>query len=201
MASPVCFNASSLLTTCWTMTGASPSESSSMMSSCGSAADRQHLLFAAGESAGLLPPPLLEPREQRVDLIEPVGEAPAGTAREGTHLEVLLDAHIGEQLAPFRHQHETARGLGMPRQRRHILAGEPHPALERRDAAHDGAQRRGLAGPIGTDERGHRAGSGRERYPPQDLNLAVTGLERLHPQELPAHGAGAADIVMSLGSP
>jgi hypothetical protein len=142
-------------------------------------------------------------REQRVDLIEAVGGASAGAAGEGAHFEVLLHAHLGEQLAPFRHQHKAARGLGMGRQRGHILAGEPYASLERRDAAHDGAQRGGLAGAIGADQRGDRAGGGRKRDAPQDLNFAVAGLERFHPQERLAHDgtAAVADVGMSLGSP
>ena len=56
-----------------TIVGARPSDSSSIMSSSGRvierAAEGEHLLLAAGEVAGHLARPLLEDREQRLDLV------------------------------------------------------------------------------------------------------------------------------------
>ena len=89
-----------------TTTGARPSEGSSKHDEARlphqAAGDRQHLLLAAGERAGALPPPLGEPREERQHALERRLGAGARARHHGAHLKVLADRHGGEDLAAFR---------------------------------------------------------------------------------------------------
>ena len=55
------------------------------------AAERQHLPLAAGQRAGRLPPPLGEPRKQRIDALEQRAEARAVGKRGGAEAQILLD--------------------------------------------------------------------------------------------------------------
>ena len=121
------------------------------------AGDRHHLLLAAGERAGGLAPPLGEPRKQGEHLVEAVGIFGRRAFGEGAELEILGDRHGAEQLPALRHQRKAARRLDVGRQPRHVLALEQHAAAPGRDGAGDRAQRRGLAGAVGADDRGELA--------------------------------------------
>ena len=109
------------------------------------AADREHLLLAAGEGAGELAPPLLEPREELEDGLE-VGLrlAPAPSAamaspdRVAAELEVLEDGEGSEELAPFGHERAAAAEDGLGPRPGDFLAFEG-------DAAGLGAQEAGEA--------------------------------------------------------
>ena len=124
------------------------------------AGDRHHLLLAAGQRAGLLALALGKPREQREDLIEAIGISARRTFGKRAHFEIFGDAHGREQLPALRHQRETARRLGVARQVGDVLAFERDLAAPWRDGARDRAQRRGLAGAVGADDRGERAAPG-----------------------------------------
>ena len=64
-----------------------------------------HLLLAAGEGSGLLASPLLQPGQQVVDLVQPLGQAvPGGTVRQRPDPEVVLDGQRREHVSAFRHQ-------------------------------------------------------------------------------------------------
>jgi hypothetical protein len=188
---PDSFRALSVLASCCTTTGANPSDNSSMIKDFGigheAARDRQHLLLAAGKSAGLLSSAFFQPRKQRVDVIEPLGEAAPRALGEGAHLQVVLHAHRVEQLAPFRHQHQSAPGLGVRSELGDIFAGEEHPAAEWLDVSGNGAQARRFSGAIGADQRRHGAWRHAERNPPEDLDLVIARLEGLYAQQRLAH--------------
>ena len=66
------------------------------------AAHGQHLLLAAGEGAGHLPPPLLEPGELLIYPLQVGGDGGIGLG-EGAHLQVLLHGHLLKDPAAFRH--------------------------------------------------------------------------------------------------
>ena len=61
----------------------------------------EHLLLAAGQRTGHLPTALLQAREMCVNALQAGGDLGVGT-RIGTHFEVLLDGHLGEDTAPLR---------------------------------------------------------------------------------------------------
>src|SRR3954468_4553282 len=63
------------------------------------AADRDHLLLAAGEGPRALLLSFREPGKERVDAFEVAAELRAVTALEGAHLEVLEHGHAGEHPA------------------------------------------------------------------------------------------------------
>ena len=67
------------------------------------AADRQHLLLAAGKGAAALEQALLQPRKQRQHAFEPgfaLGLAAVGGV--GAHLQIFRNAHARENPAAFR---------------------------------------------------------------------------------------------------
>jgi hypothetical protein len=92
--------------TCSTMTGANPSEGSSMQSNRGFAisppADSQQLLLASAQRPGHLTGPLLQPREDAIDLLKAPVDLGSVPTKAGTQFEVAEDAQVGEELSPFR---------------------------------------------------------------------------------------------------
>src|SRR6266851_8631428 len=68
-------------------------------------ADRQHLLLAPGELSAAAQPAFGEAREELID----AGDRPWTAALE-RHLEVLLDAEVGEDAAALRHIAHAQRG-------------------------------------------------------------------------------------------
>ena len=65
------------------------------------AREREHLTLAPGERPGRLSPALVEPREEREHLGEPLAWIGA-SAGERAQLEVLLDAHRREDVVSLR---------------------------------------------------------------------------------------------------
>ncbi len=165
------------------------------------APDRQHLLLAARERAGLLAAPLGKAREQRQNLVEALRVGARGALRIGAQLEIFLDRHGGEELPSLGHEDEAARRLGVRRKPRHILAGEDDAPAPRRDAAEDRPQGRRLAGAVRADDGGEMAGVGLERNVPQHLHLAIAGGERGDFEERPFHHASPRNSLASSGSP
>src|SRR5690606_25403535 len=66
------------------------------------AADREHLLLAAAQRAGLLTPPLAQPREIVVDALEIRGHRRSVLARDRGEAKILLDGQADEGAAPLR---------------------------------------------------------------------------------------------------
>ena len=101
-----------------TKIGARPIDGSSSSSSFGraisAAADREHLLLAAGERPRLLALALGEAREEVEDAVEILVDVAALLALVGAHLEVLEHGHPREDAAALRrlrdaHAHDLVR--------------------------------------------------------------------------------------------
>ena len=67
------------------------------------AGDRDHLLLAAGEIIRRAVEAFANPRKIFVDAFSSPVHAVAGLPLQPAELEILLDAHAGEQAAPLRH--------------------------------------------------------------------------------------------------
>jgi len=138
----------------------------------------------SGASAGELRAALLETREGAKDLVHGLAfvTITMTIALEGAEQEVVLDAHLAEQLALLRHQ-------------RHAHGDEMldfdvalHFALEldlalRGQQAHDGAQHGGLAGAVGADHRDDLPGGNLQVDVMQRLDLAVGDAQIIYLQD------------------
>ena len=112
----------------------------------------KHLLLTAGQRASNLPTALLQAREMRVDALQAGGDLGVGTCI-GTHFEVLLDGHLGEDTAPLRDVRQAARHELVGGGAHDILAHEFNGTGVGAQKAGDGLQRGGLAGAVRADER------------------------------------------------
>ena len=119
-------------------------------------ADGQHLLLAAGEGAGDLPPTLLQSGELGIDLFQ-VCIHTGGALGISAHFQVFFHAHLQEDAPAFRHLsqalfHDLVAGhVG------NIFAAELDAACAGAQQAGDGLQGGGLAGAVGTDQSDHLA--------------------------------------------
>ena len=118
----------SISTTCSTMTGARPSVGSSITSSRGltssAAADRQHLLLAAGELGAAVAPALGQAREGLVDALD--GPGPLGAVAD--QAQMLVHRERGPDAPALRHVADAAIGDLVGRQAEDLVAGEPDAA-------------------------------------------------------------------------
>ena len=96
------------------------------------AADRQHLLLAAGQRAAHLRDPLLQAREQLEHALEVLRRCSPLAPGVSAHLEVLADGQAGEDPAALRHWRDAAphdvvgrrrRAMRSPSKRDRALAG------------------------------------------------------------------------------
>src|SRR2546428_340751 len=145
------------------------------------AADRRHLLLAARERAGELPPPLREAREELQDARKGLWPPPAALGRAGAQLEVLPHGHRGEELAPLRDVGDPAGDDGGGRE-----PADPGPvpvprARNRRADARDRAERGGLSGAVRADDRDDLAPADLERHAAHGEHVAVDGLDTVNP--------------------
>ncbi len=115
------------------------------------AADRGHLLLAAGERGAGLMPPLLEHREQREDRLDRPG--PGHGAAVGADQQVLLDGQRRKQPPALGHQRDAeAHDLGRAERADRLAAEINAPGLARQQPG-DGLEIGGLAGAVGADDR------------------------------------------------
>src|SRR5262249_43918780 len=147
------------------------------------AAHREHLLLAAGHGPALLLLALLEAREQRVDAIDVLADRLRVLAREGAHLEVLQHGHAREDAAPLRRVGDADRGDGVTGHRLDLAPLEHDPPAARRDDARDRAQRRGLAGAVGADQRDDLALVDLDRDALERLDRAVVRVDLLDDED------------------
>src|SRR4051794_14174523 len=156
------------------------------------AADREHLLLAAGHRAALLTLALLEAREQRVHAVEVLADAGGIAAREGAHLEVLEDAHAREDAPSLRRLGDPDLGDLVAGETLDLGAVEEDAAGPRRHDARDRPQRRRLARAVGADERDDLALVDLERDALERLDRAVEGMDVLDDEDrlVPVPGAG-----------
>ena len=139
------------------------------------AAHGQHLPLAAGQRARLLAAAFLQAREQRENFLQP-GRDLGAAAPEGAKLEILADGHGGEQVALFGHQGDAESDPVLGRHVGEVGAVEGD-APARRQQPHDGGEQRRLAGAVGADHRGDRAGFDRQGDPLDGLHLAIGDVE------------------------
>ena len=95
------------------------------------AADRHHLLLAAGERARGLAAPLGEDREELVHARQRgLARAPR-LAAVAAHLEVLLHRHAGEEPPPLGDERDPVAAHQVRRHRAEVDAAEPELAAAR----------------------------------------------------------------------
>ena len=116
------------------------------------AADRQHLLLAAGERAAALISAVAQPRKQREHALE-VGIEVGGVGHGGADLQILHHRHARKNAAAFRRLRDAELGDLVRRQAGDVAAGEADTAFAgARVAEHRHHQRR-FAGAVGADQR------------------------------------------------
>src|SRR3954453_1103842 len=116
-------------------------------------ADRTHLLLSARQRPRLLRSALLQPWEERVDVLDVILDRRAVVALERPHLQVLAHGHSREQAAALgrlrdAHLDDLVRS-GVTQ----IAPVEPYGATLGPVDALDGAKRGRLAGAVGADQR------------------------------------------------
>src|SRR4029077_11725816 len=140
-------------------------------------ADCDHLLLSAAQTAGQLRVPLAEARKQGIHAIQRLAYARAVVTHVRTHVEVLAHSHTGEEPSAF-------RGVGYAEPRDFLgphvvdrLSTKADLAARRAVEATDGAQRRGLAGTVASDERDDLALIDGERHSAQRAHPAVVHVD------------------------
>ena len=124
------------------------------------ASDRDHLLLAARQRAGVLVEPLLDAREQCEHALM-VGIEFGGramTPAERTQRQVLAHGHAPEQAARLGHQRDAAADDRLRRQPIDALAGKLHGAGGRAHHAEDGLHGGGLARGVAAEQADDFAG-------------------------------------------
>jgi hypothetical protein len=152
------------------------------------ATDGEHLLFAPREGARVLPSALLEDREDLVDVVELFLEVVPLRVR--THLEVLPDGHLAEQVPCLGDVDEPlANGLSR-RQTRAVGPEDFDPPVGRSDEPRHGLQQRRLARAVGADQRDDSVvGPDGDRDVPEHLDVTVAGVEVLDDDTVVAHAS------------
>ena len=141
------------------------------------AADRQHLLLAAGQRAGRLRAPLGEPREQRRARDRGSWRGGAGARQHGAHLEILVTRQGRKHLPAFGDLADAEIADAVARPAGDVGAAKHDAAARRRLHAGDGADQRGLAGAIGADDGDDLALRDLERHAVERLRVAIEQVE------------------------
>ena len=164
------------------------------------AADRQHLLLAAGQRHAHVAAALGEPRKQRVDFLDGPGIGIAETVAGGGD-EIFVHRQVRKDLAAFRHQADAEFCDLIRRQAAHFLAGEADRACAGRRHAHDGADGRGLAHAVAAHQGDHLARLDLQRQAEQHLAEAVAGLDAVDFEQGFSHFAFQPWLVTACCSP
>src|SRR5450631_1960332 len=112
------------------------------------AGHRHHLLLSAGEIVGGTVEPLTNAREIFVDALARPVHAVAGLPLQPAELEILLDAHAGEQAAALRHIADAAPRVLRRRSANQFVLGKSDRSVRSRRDADQGFQQRRLAGAV-----------------------------------------------------
>jgi hypothetical protein len=150
--------------------------------------DRQHLLLAAGQRAGVLGALVAQHREQRPDAVDRRRAA----ARVGAQQQVVLDAERAEHLAPLGHLDDAAHHALARRLAADVGALEAQRAAVHRLHARQRAQQRRLAGAVGTDDRDQLAGVHVQRHPGQGRDAPVAAAQCAHFEHQAVSASGAS---------
>src|SRR5690606_34033997 len=144
------------------------------------ARDREHLLLAPREVAGLRAPAFREAREVGVGLVAQFAEAALRTAAGVGGEQVVVRREVLEDAPALEHVHEAHADPVRRAQRDDVLAGEVDlaashgPALGRQQPA-DRLERGGLAGAVGAEEGDHAALLDIQRHPLDGEEHPVVG--------------------------
>ena len=149
------------------------------------ARDRQHLLLAAGQAAGRLPPSLAEDGEDGEPGCDVLRDLRRRRHRIGAQSQVLLDGEVGEGAAPLRNVGDAEADAVGGACRRDVDAVEKDRAA-RRNLARQRPQRRGLAGAVGAEQRHHVALVDHEVDAVNDVDASVARMKTTDAQELHA---------------
>ena len=198
---PSAFSRSITLSSSWTTSGASPSESSSMASTSGSwssvIASASICCCPPDSCDAALPSPFGERGEQVVGAVEATLEVGVVAAvHERRHLEVLVHRHRREHALAAEEDADAelrpllGRGVG------DVPTVEAHDAARRSAEAGDGAQDRRLPRTVGAEQREHLAAMHLEADVEQHLDrpvgeVDVGDLERRDLRRRPRAGACA----------
>src|SRR5207248_10539870 len=157
---------------------------------------REHLLLAPRQLPRELPLALRELGKQRVRSIEAAARSRRAVREICAREQVLLHRQLAERPPPFRAVDQAPLADLVRRQALDALSREPHLALENdvavRAALHplleadqpgDGAQQRGLAGAVRSDEAHELALVHAQRHAVEDRRLVVADREVLHLKE------------------
>src|SRR4051812_5567883 len=144
------------------------------------ARDGEHLLLAARERAARLADTLLQAREMGEHVALDLAVGLAGEA----DAQVLVHAEIREDAAALRHVADAQARHLVGLDAREVHALELHLPGAALGEAHDGAQGRGLADAVASEERDRLAAADLERHAAQDVQLAVV---HVHVRELKHH--------------
>ncbi len=150
------------------------------------AADRQHLLLAAGQLIAHAVGAFGEPRKQ---LVDPRKRPAAAVALDRGGQQVLAHGQVRKYLAAFRHQADAELGDPVGRQAADFLAAESDPAGARRRQPHDRAHGGGLAHAVAAHQRHHLAGRDGKRNAEQHLAEAVAGFDAGEFEDAVSHAA------------
>src|SRR5690606_20896538 len=148
------------------------------------AAERHHLLFAAGQGAGGLAAALAQAREQRVDaLATGLQRAFLAAPHVAAQVQVFLDRHFREHVAPFGHVGDAEFRHLVRRAPQQVLAVEADAPLDLVRQARYAAQQRALAGGVGADYRDEAAGRHAQVHAVQHRAAVVAGGQALDLQQ------------------
>ncbi len=154
------------------------------------APDREHLLLAAGELAGLLIAPLGEAREQLEDRGAVALDRGAIRARIGAHREVLGDGQERKYLPPFHHEADAEPCHAIGAQAVDLAAGEDDRALVGIEQASDRLEHRRLACAVRAEHGDDAARLNLKAHAANRQHRTVIGLEI---GDLQQRGGGAHD--------
>ena len=150
------------------------------------AGDGQHLLLAARQLGAAAGEPFLEVGEERKDRVARQAARP----HHGRQHQVFLDRERGEDAALFWAIADARARDGPRRQPDRFPPLETHRTPALAEHAHDGAQRRGLAGAITSQKRDDLPFAHLEVHAVQDMRLAVPALKAADAEADPGLAGG-----------
>ena len=151
------------------------------------AADGQHPALTARERARELRRALLEPGQDRIDVLDIPIEGLAHPGQVGAHLQIVVDAHVREQHVALRDQDDAEPDHGLRFRPLDPPARQLDPAAARLEQAGDAAEQRGLAVPVGAEHGDEPAFRHVEGHVPEDALSFITRVQVLNGEERLSH--------------
>ena len=159
------------------------------------AADRQHLLLAAGKLGALARQPFAQIGEQFEDAVE-IEPAGPHLARQQ---QIFLDVETGENAALFRAKGDAGAGDGVGGPPDQFVAFKAHRAGAAFYDAHDGLERSALADAVAAEERHHFARPHLEIDAMQHMQFPVPGFKLVHSEQRGGFKHGRSRIGLAHG--